>query len=244
MLIGRADVEELASGGVRMERLDTPSVRFEDAELLQVICEIETAEVEDLLPPSLHPTIPGIVNWQVMQCPDSPWGPFRMALTRIEARSGLRPRAFVLSGRIDNEEAQAELAAGWGYPLHAGEIEFRRGYDAVSASVEEGGLPLLEIGLRDPEPLSPGDLQYVSDCHLAHTPRGIRLVQVDPEREVKRADRGIPEVHHFEASEWGDERVCPIYPVSASIVTADITLPKLRYLCVPDQMAFTGTEKL
>ena len=119
-----------------------------------------------------------------------------------------------------------------------------RNYDAVHVAVEADGIPLLELGLRDPEPLTPNDIQYVSDCHLAHTPRGVRLVQADPQYSVLRAERGVPEVIHFEASEWGDERVRPIYPVSASITTVDVTLSKLRYLCLPDQLAFTGTEVL
>jgi hypothetical protein len=33
---------------------------------------------------------------------------------------------------------------------------------------------------------------------------------------------------------WGDERIVPVQPVSASIAVADVTLPKLCYLCRPD----------
>jgi hypothetical protein len=250
-------VETLASTSVEMQRLDTEAVRLPNAELLQLLCEIESGEITELLqllceiesgeitellPPALHPTIPGIVSWQVMNCPESPWGPFRMALTRIECRSGVRPRAFTLSGRVDNQAALQALREGWGYPLQLAEIEFRRSYDSTSASVIEDDLSILEIALRDPEPLGNADVQYVSDVHLAHTPRGIRLVQVDPSITVKRAERGTPEVTSFEGIDWGDERVVPNYPVSASVVVADITLEKLRFLCLPHQLAFTGTE--
>jgi hypothetical protein len=244
MLTGRADIEVLASGAATLDRLDTEAVEFPNAEVLQVLCEIESGDIESLFPPALHPTLPGLVSWQLMHCPESPWGPFRLANTRIQCRSGVRPRAFVLSGRIDNEAARDALSSGWGYPLLMGEIEFRHGYDSVEAAVFEDDLSLLEIGLRNPEPLDAGDVQYVSDCHIAHTPRGIRLVQVDPIIEATRAERGAPEVHHFEALEWGEEGVVPNYPVSASIVSAHITVPQLRYLCLPNQLAFTGTEVL
>jgi hypothetical protein len=80
--------------------------------------------------------------------------------------------------------------------------------------------------------------------HLAHTPRGLRLVQVDPAVAVARAERGRPELGAFDAVAWGDARLLPTEPVSASIALADVTLPALRYLCRPDVWAFDGTERV
>ena len=48
-------------------------------------------------------------------------------------------------------------------------------------------------------PLRPEDAYNVASMHLAHTPRGLRLVQVDPEFEVERAERGRPLIGHFDA---------------------------------------------
>ena len=82
MLTGTASYEELASGGAHMPSLDTEAVSFRGAELFQLLCEIDSSVVEELLPPSLHPTLPGIVTWQVLDCPDSPWG--RNVIRRVD----------------------------------------------------------------------------------------------------------------------------------------------------------------
>lgn len=34
----------------------------------------------------------------------------------------------------------------------------------------------------------------------------------------------------------------PFYPVSASLAQGRLTLPKRRFVCRPDKLAFTGTE--
>lgn len=46
------------------------------------------------------------------------------------------------------------------------------------------------------------------------------------------------------AGAFGDERVRPVYPVSAGAAVADLTLPKLRYVCNPTMPAMQGTEKV
>ena len=89
-----------------------------------------------------------------------------------------------------------------------------------------------------------GDLQYVASMNPATTPDGFRLVQVDPEFTFQKADRGRPALWEFNAAAWGDERVRPVFPVSASSAVADITLPKLRYIARLDVPALQGTTQL
>ena len=72
----------------------------------------------------------------------------------------------------------------------------------------------------------------------------MRLVQVDPTYEVARAERARPRLAACEAAAWGDARIVPGHPVSASIVLADVMLPRLRYVCRPDVWAFDGTERV
>ena len=90
--------------------------------------------------------------------------------------------------------------------------------------------------------LPPEVVQLVSSLHPAITPRGYRLVQVDPVYRLERAERGEPYLDEFDAKTWGDERIDPHYLVSAAVGVADVTLSKLRYLCRPDELAFSGTE--
>lgn len=244
MLSGLRDPAELASGAPRMDSLDTEPLALEGVELLQVFCEAKSDRVQQLLPPALHPTLPGVVQWLVYRCPSSPWGPFQLAQTRVECRSGTRPRAFLVSGAIDNERARAELAARWGYALLPGEVRLQRGYDEIRASVHLGGAPALELCLRDPTPIDGEVVQFIASVQGAHTPRGFRLVQVDPDYEVARAERGEPSIEEFAAELWGEERVEPLYPISAVFCLANVTLPALRYLSRADVAAFQGTERV
>ena len=242
MLFGTADVDELATGAPTMERLDTEPLTLPGVWVLQTTFEMPIAARECLLPPGLHPTDPPLVSWLFFQCADGPLGPFTLAQLRVSCRSGLRPRGFLVESVVDSTEAGRALAAGWGFRHRLGQVRLARGYDAVTGTVQCNGRTLLEVALRDPDPLGAHDVQYTAGMHLARTPRGMRLVQVDPTFVVARAERGRPSLGAFDAAAWGDARVAPRHPVSASIALADVTLPKLRFLCRPDVWAFDGTE--
>lgn len=244
MLTGSADPRALAARAAALERFDTEPLKLPSVETLQVCFEYASAGMEALLPPALHPTLPPVVGWQVQRFASSPWGSFAMALCRIECRSGLRPRGFLLGGAIDNAEAGAQLASRWGYSLRPGAILLSRGYDRIRASVSFEGAPALELELRDPTPLRGEDVFYAASMHLAHTPRGLRLVQVDPAFATLRAERGRPVLERFDAAGWNAAGVRPSHPVSASFTLADVTLPALRYVCRPDVLAFEGSERI
>lgn len=244
MLVGTANPDTLLGPrAVEMKRLDSRPEPLENVTVLQVLCEIDSSSACEVLPPALHPTIPPLVNWQAWSVPESPWGAFTLAMTRIECRSGVRPRGLLTGGYIDNTDAASALAERWGYGLQLADVVvLERRYDEVRCDVELVGESILEIGLRDPVPLGMSDVQYVAALHAARTERGLRLVQCDPRHEPERAERGAPIIDHFDASLWGEERLLPAYPVSASVATGRVTLPELRYVCRPDELAFTGTE--
>jgi len=244
MLTGTADVEALGRRAPTIEGFGAEPLALEGVETLQVLCEIERAGADALLPPGLHPTIPPIVTWLVHRAPESPWGPFQLAQTRIECRSGLRPRGFLRQGVIDNKDAAAALTARWGYALREGDVELSRAYDRVRATVALAGEPVLDVALEDPSPLGAGDIHYVANMHLAHTPNGLRLVQVDPDYSVERSERGDPSVELFDAEAWHSEGARPGFPVSACFSVATLTLPALRYVCQPEVLAFQGTERV
>lgn len=244
MLVGSADPDRLADGAPRLAGFDTGSLRLDAVETLQVLCEIERAGSDALLPPGLHPTRPPLVNWWVQRVAESPWGAFRMAQCRIECRSGLRPRGFLRAGVIDNAAAGTELGARWGYALAHGEIDLEHGYDRTRARVVVDGEEILDLGLEDPQPLGPGDAFYVASMHLAHTPLGARLVQVDADFEHERLERGLPSVRCFDEGAWRSQGVRPTHPVSAVFSVGSMTLPVLRFVCRPDVNAFVGTERV
>jgi hypothetical protein len=243
MLFGTADVDALAATAPRMARLDTEPLVLRGAWVVQATFEMSAAARECFLPPALHPTDPPLVSWLVYHCAESPLGAFAIAQLRISCRSGLRPRGFLLDGIVSSPAVGHELAARWGFRLREGAVRIARGYDAVTTTIAVDGRTILDVALRDPDPLGAHDVQYTASVHLAHTPRGVRLVQVDPTYEVARAERGRPVLLACDGAAWGDARLVPKTPVSGSVVVADVTLPALRYVCRPDVWAFEGTER-
>ena len=243
-LWGTRGIDDLEETAPVMDRLDTEPMLAERVEILQVLCEIGTEPMEDLLPPALHPTIPPTVTWIFYSCAASPVGGFRMAQTRIGCRAGVRPRGYLMSAVIDNPEAGDALACRWGYTFNAGDVRLERRYDRVTGRVTRGGLPILEVALVDPEPIPGSDVFYTANMNPARTPAGLRLVQVDPEFAFHRAERGRPEVARFDAEAWGDGRVTPVFPVSASAAVADVSFPRLRYVCRLDVPVLQGTQKV
>jgi hypothetical protein len=244
MLVGTGDPDALARGAAELASFTTAPEKLHGVESLQVNWELAREGADALLPPGLHPTRPPVASWLVQRAPESPWGPFALAQCRIECRSGLRPRGFLRLGVIDNQAAAAALASRWGYALALGEPRLARGYDEIRASVQLAGAPILELALRDPMPLRSADAYYVASVHLAHSPRGLRLVQVDPDFDVERAERGRPIADRFDAAAWRCEGVQLSAPISGSFTISDVTLPALRYVSRPDVPAFLGTERV
>lgn len=244
MLTGTADLDTIGRGAPTMDGLDTPEVALDGVALLQVFAEMRSGPLEALLPPALHPTLPPVVAWSFQRVPESPWGPFQLAETRIECRSGLRPRGYLVGGIVDNPRAADALARRWGYRLHPGELELRAGYHEHRIRVRAGGRLVLELALGDPTPLGTHDVQFIASVHPAHTPRGFRLVQCDPRIEVSRAERGTPAIGCFYAAAFGEDRIEPTEPISAAFCHARVVLPRLRYMCRADLHAFVGTERV
>jgi hypothetical protein len=167
-----------------------------------------------------------------------------MCQLRVGCRSGVRTRGLVLGCACDSPSAGAALAAGWGFSARAAAIRLERRYDAVSLAVSLDGEIALEVQAGDPEPLSGDDVQYTGTLTLAHTPKGLRLVQVEPTYAASRVERLRPRLDRFDAARWKRPAMSPYHPVSASIAAADITLPPIRFVCRPDVLAFQGTESV
>ena len=242
MLVGAAAVESFPAGSV--PSWDVPATELEGLELLQAMFELPAAARESVLPPALHPTNPATVVVQAWRCASSPWGAFSLAQVRVQCRSGLRPRGFVVGSVCDSAAAADGLGAGWGFAPRAGRIRLRRGYDEVALAVDVDGAVVLGLTGRDPVPLGPDDVGYSSTLNLAETPNGLRLVQLDLEVRADRVERLRPALGTFDAAAWGQPLLRPTTPVSASIAVGRATLAPVRYCCRPDVLAFEGTETI
>jgi len=244
VLIGTADIDSLASRAPTLTTLDGEPVALRDVDVLYAVYEIGHEGREALLPPALHPTEPPHATFTFIRAADTEFGPVEMALLRIGCRSGSRPRGLLLGCFVDNVEAGHAFRHRFGFPAAPAEVKLRPSYSGGYASVSVDGRPILRIVMGSPFALSGSDVQYTNTMTLAHTPVGLRLVQVDMAYTVHHAERCAPHLDSFDAAAWGDPLVRPVYPVSASVARADLTIPRLRFVCRPDVMAFEGTEPI
>ena len=245
MLIGTAAVDDLAEGGPTITAFADEALHFPKAQLLQLVHEVWSTAREATLPPALHPVNPPTLTWSVMRAPESVFGPFTMAQTRIVCRSGVRGRGFGVACFIDNADAAAALSSRWGLRTAIADVRLTRRYDEITAAViGDGGRVLLDIGQLEPQPISPDDVQFTDTMVLADTPIGLRLVQVEQTYAFERAERGRPVVNAFDPHGWGQPLLRPSFPISVSSAVADVTIEPVRFVCQPDELAFTGTERV
>lgn len=231
-----------------VEDLGTTEWRLEDADVLQVMFEIDDDAMVSLIPPALHPTIPPTVLVNATRVADSSVGAFTLAEVRIGCRAATRPRGFLARAYCDSDIAARELASRWGYPVEAADVQLRVSHFDARVTVNLDGGPILEAALIDPEPINGADIQYLANMNLARVRRDgdvvTRLVQVDPEYTFRSANRGIPELTILDDIAWNLPGTEPVYPVSASLAKVDITLPQLRFLANPILPPLQAVERI
>ena len=242
MLTGTAKISELFSDLPTISSFDIEPVTLENVEIVQIQYEISSATVHQLLPPALHPTLPSLGIWTAWSVSNSPWGTFRLVQVRLSCRSGARPRTFLLRAVTDNIRAATDLAKQWGLRAVVDKICFNRRYESASFCVCLHDDCVLDVTAKDPENLTPNDLQFFANMHASNTPKGIRMVQFDPQFEVHRAERYTPQLDHFDGRALDLTHFKPVYPVIGFGCNATVHLPKLRFLCRTDVSAFEGSE--
>ena len=94
MLVGTADLDQLAQTAATIDTFPIEALRLEDVVCLQLTAEMHNQAREAVLPSSLHPTVPAILSIQVWQVGASPWDAFALAFARVACRSGVRARGF------------------------------------------------------------------------------------------------------------------------------------------------------
>jgi len=248
MLSGTADVSTLAVGAPTVTAWATEPLSWGGVDLLSVAHEVWGEARQAALPPGLHPCTPATVVWSFLGVRDSELGPFGLCLLRSVCRSGVRGRGYLVGGFASSAPVAAALREGWGLRVGVADVVVERGYAGTWGRVVVGGSGsgegALEVGLVGPEPIAPDDLQYTATMSLAHTPLGLRLVQVELDYAVHQAERGRPVLRVFRPEAWGQPLLRPSTPVSASVASADVRVLPVRYVCSPDAPAFGTTERV
>ncbi len=240
MLTGTADVNVLARNVPQLAAFSAEDLDLGEVLCLQVTAEMRNNAREAVLPPSLHPTIPAALSLQALRVTNSPWGAFDLALCRVSCRSGVRARGFSTGGYVTSEAACAGLRERLGFPLTVGEVNFRHSYDGVSLNV--GGAVHVE-GI-DPEPMGLDAVQYTGTLNLAHTPKGLRMLQVEMQTSASQVERLRPRILTFDGAAWGNPLLAPSHVIAATVSTMHLVLPAVRFVCRADELAFTGTESV
>ncbi len=242
MLVGTADLDSLAARAPRIDAFPDEPLVLPGVELLQATFELEGKGVESYFPPGLHPTLPVLAVFAVWRASEGPLGPFALAQLRLSCRSGARPRQLLLASFVAGEAARATLNARFAFGAKPASVELARFYDRVDARVSIEGRELLALHADAPLPLAASDLQFFASVHPARTPKGLRLLQVDPEYAITRAERGRPVLRAFDPAAFGEPTLRPAYPVAAFVALGEVTLPRVRFIVRPDVLAFEGTE--
>ncbi len=225
----------------------TEPLVLKGAQILSINMEIDDDPADALLPRTMHPSIPEYAIFNVTSYPESPFGAFAIAEVRVSGRTGFRPRGFVLRSFCNNEDACRELASRWGYPTAPAEVKLDIRHDRVVARVSAGGRPVLECELVDRDVIAGGDIQYIASMHMARNKEDgkLVLVQVDPDFTFSKAERGKPRVLLLDNDAFGAGNNLRLgNPISATFTTAEVSIPKIRYICNPELHAMQGTTKV
>lgn len=242
MLIGNASIPSLARSAATINQYCQEAIEFNDVVCFQMTMEMRNQAREAVLPPALHPTIPASLSLQIWEVGDSIWGQFTMAICRIACRSGVRARGFTSKVYVSGATAADKLATTFGFPASVAEINFRHGYDGVDIHVLRDSKKILSVASLNPEPMGSNDVQYTGTLNLAHTPNGLRLVQLEAQHRCSRVERLSSRLKTFIPEAWGNSLFDPYLVVSSSIANEAVSFPPIRFVCKPDELAFTGTE--
>lgn len=251
-LYGTLDITRDATALPTLDSLDTEAWTLPRAEMLQLLIEVPRSTTEGLLPKAMHPALPSYVSLSVTRYPESPVGPFNLAVLRLGSRAGAHPRGFLLGAVASSAAAARELRGRWGFPVAAGEVKFLRRHDRVSGTVTRDGRMVLDCALVDPQPVAGSDVQYINWVTAANAPLDGQkpgqtqplLIQVDPKYTFHKAERGKPQVRAFDGAAWNAPALALADPIIATCCTVDTDLPRIRFVMDPLKPVFQGTRRI
>ncbi len=244
-LFGTLDLDRALASAPRIADLAPPTWELPGAETLQVSYEVAEDPALAVTPPALHPSIPPYATFSVCRFPESPVGPFDLAMVRLIVRAGIRPRGLLIGAFTDSPAAAERLRDNWGYRVSVATVEFTRRHDQIRGTVSIDGTMALDARLQDPEPVAGGDLELFDNLHLVNVAGGESLiVQIDGTYQYHGAERGAADLARFDPEPLGITGIEPVYAVVAVACRADTELAPPRFVIDPAVPAVAGTRRL
>ena len=246
-LYGQLDVQPIASRLVQLRDLDTPAWTLPGAEILQLAWEVRD-ETLDLLPRAMHPAVPPYATLVVTSYPESPVGPFNLALLRLMGRAGAHPRGYVVAAVASTPDAVHALRTQWGFPAELGGIALRRYHDQVTAvvsagrrGVPRGGVDQPRAHLRRRRPVHP---QRHAGAAAGRRPTDASSGAGGPSLHLSQGGARAPQGAPFETAGWNADMLAPLHPIAGSIATCDTDLPQIRFVDGRRRPGDQGTRKI
>ena len=244
MIVGSADIETLAEDAATIESFGKSEIVFEDVVCFQMTMEMRNQAREAVLPKGLHPTVPATLSMQAWEVGRSPFGEFKMAVCRIGCRSGVRARGYSTRVYANTQVSVSALREQFGFSTQFAEVDFRHSFDGTDVRVIFESSIIFEAACLDPEPMGNSDVQYTGTLNLAHTPKGLRLVQLEADHVASQVERLSSRLMSFDGEAWGNSLLDPYTVVSASLAYETVTFLPVRFVCKPEELAFTGIESV
>ena len=244
-LFGSLDLDAALADAPTVDSLEPEAWSLPGSEVLQISYEVAEAAALTVTPPGLHPSIPPYATFSFLRVPQSPVGPFTLAMVRLVVRAGIRPRGLLIKAFVDSVAAADALRRGWGYDISVAQVSLSRRHNEVRGSVTVDGAVALEGTLEDPEPVAGADIELFDNLHLVKVADGDPLlVQVDPGYTYHDADRGRVRLDTYRAEALGTSGIEPVYAVVGVTCRADVDLNAPRFVIDPRVPAVQGTRRL
>ena len=232
---GTLDIAGRAATAPRLKALGGEPWILKGAQILDCRMEIDAGPADALIPPSLRPGIPSYGALVVTRAPDSPVGPFVLAELRVGVRIGAVAGFFVVGAVCDSHPARQALAERWGYSVAAGEVRLDDLYHQVTARVQVGGRPALEIRLTERRLLPGTRMNTPSVVNLAQAPDGRLILAAAPvQAAYAQADGGPHVMPVFNGEAFGaGQAFRPMFHMGAAFGTADLTQGATAFIVDP-----------
>lgn len=221
-----------------------------DAEVLNVMIEVDDRVLLPLMPPALHTPLPPMVAFVFWVCPESSIGAFKLAQTRIFTRLNARPRGLLLSSYFEGSPATAAcLRSNWAFDCRPAKITVMSYFNETVGVVEAGGREILRVSGKDPGAIPPQDVRDMPNCNPIRLRREqaelSRLLQVDTESLPRKATRSThPKLEQFDGEAWNAPGIRQEYPVRALHYRGEFRIPPARFLIDPALSTNQRSEEL